>query len=831
MNTRILSLILIGALFSSSALFGLQPPSARNLALKHGYYSFSDDAAGLLYNPAMMGYAPTTLYSVSHSPRFLGTSLESATGLWKFQKNSASVILNLSHHLLPYEAQPDVNLIYQDGFSQSGNEDQNFDFETAVGFSFTPLKNLFIGASYEVNYQQLYQFNHFNTFFRMGAAYQWHLPYLKEEYVRVGYSLGFATVGNSQTEKVEWEEGFNTAFAARYISGIAKTELGMDIVIEPNPFQNFSSDVQNYYYGEDGSYFGIGIEALKYWYFSPKLSLKFPFTQESMGLNVGFSTGIDFNGYYYELAYGLESILNDAVAYENVFHSFTFSIRRSLGQFTSIAQQPFYFYEGLKLFNTLKESFPTKERVPLKRLKNGISMNAKKIDQLSEDRSIANLQKDSQILLDTYFVANPSIQKKDNAEIILQPKVSVSGKILRLEMTALNRSGNIIYQKKFDGDYVKGGKEFEDIDTLHLKMGRNGLVVLPAQTDNSERRNRKNLEEIFAKWEADFFKFITKRYIKKVTIPMNQLDSLLLVNNTPVAYYDGTPIELFLKPGQYTFKARSEGRNDLVISKSVNKNDTIPLFFKEGDFNIDLKLALLGKKQNLSAELDGDKYKFDQFIHLSNIHNSANEISLKGLGKKLKIPLSFSERKIYTINLLNNFSTSFRERDESLWQPAVFSPKFDVNFSRRGLTIKGTSDNNQWRGYGVTSKPILMNEMEIKFDVEKRKRGDFCFVLLGEQNRRTAVLFKGRTLSVESNHRKRRGSVRALVKALRVYRKSLSITMVYKRGILQVYEGSTLIYENEFVPTRSTQIAFLADAEKSGEAIDFVVKNFSYKML
>ncbi|MFC1504249.1 hypothetical protein ACFL6D_02415 [Spirochaetota bacterium] len=404
------------------------------------------------------------------------------------------------------------------------------------------------------------------------------------------------------------------------------------------------------------------------------------------------------------------------------------------------------------------------------------------------------------------------------------------GEILRLRMKGVNKRGKVIYNSTFDGDFHSKTTGVEDVETVHYVVRGGKVKVIPVQEQSYELLNQKSLSEIFKKWEEHFYDFINKNYLKKITININLSDAVLYVDNRPIAYSEKKPIVIFLKPGKYTFTAKLAGRRTVNVTKTLTASEEIPLDFNKEEFHVDIKIAVLGKSKPVIAEIGSMKKKITGAGVMKKVYNSEQSVSVSGLGRKITIPLKIDERKIYSINVMNDFSTTFKDNKENLWQSALASESFEYKFGSGGLALRGSSEGEKWIGNGVITKPFFMDNVEMEFEVEKRKKGEFAFFILNEDNKNVGLIFNGTDVYGVSDYdiTVGGGARVGMTQGKRISGNKIIVNVKIENNKIYINEGGGIVYSSPFKAKQSSQIFFAVDAEVPGAKVEYVVKKFRY---
>ncbi|HBE04410.1 MAG TPA: hypothetical protein DC049_18320 [Spirochaetia bacterium] len=805
--------------------------TARVGALANGFYAFSDDASALYFNPALMYYVPTARFEIAHIPLFLNNTRETMQAVYKKKRLVFGGSLLFCHSFINLTDYNDLNYSVINGIPvDSGLAD--YDINASGGASMMIIKNLCIRLSAEAVFHKLYYHNYFDTILRIGTSYA--LP-VKENLLRAGISAEIPFIGTTRTGSFAFSDGLKMSAGIYYQIKKISSSAGIQFLYDEPQMslgaQASASSVTGIKsdYAERKMVIGAAVEALRDWYLVPRASIGFPTDNfREVHLNWGAGAGILLGSYRYEVHYSIGRVFN-VRRIEGFKHTVSIGVVKPVAREFFVPRHKFFLSESACQFYDLARDFPrSSEKQELIPPQNRLSMTVAAYPSgYAADPVIAACEKSARLLLEEMIDNNVSFEKKDRGfDLSLVPRITIAGEILRFSVNVFSKNNQLVFSTTHDADFHRDPEENMMVKVSRFYAAENTLAPVTVFHDSAVRKNQSEIESVMEKFRTKFFDYLDKNFLCRVSVQVNILNALIYIDNAPVAWSEGKPLVLFLKPGKHTFKAAVAGWEDISLEKNIDKETAVDIKFPLNRFYTDLELSLLGNDTRSTAEIAGRRYDFTGSMIVSNVPNTEKFITVRsGLAVK-KIPLNITERKIYSINLLAEINDNFSGPGD-IWQPVVTSSNFNCDFSARGLSVTGSAEGGRWKGSGIMSKPFFLDSLSLDFSVERKREGDFSFFIIFNNGKKITVLFNNKGIYAVSDFRSRtiESDNPLLVKVRQLLSKKITVKLEIRRNVLEIYENNDLLYSAEIDENRMARLFFAADSEKNNEKIDFILRS------
>ncbi|MBN8217378.1 MAG: hypothetical protein J0L75_12105 [Spirochaetes bacterium] len=793
----------------ASVYIGAQVPfSAQSEGLKYAGHAFVDGALALAFNPAMMSRS-----------RVFDATFSSTPLPFQNHAETAAVLLPLGRWTMAFDLaftfpgnladQP----LYRDGIQQG---QLSFgDFAISGGASLALSRGLSVGfAAVQENHFFLNDYG-FSTWVKGGVRYETRL--FRRLPLRLGADLEKELVGNLSTALAGLEKGFRADVAGALAVPAIRSEFGIDLGMESGLTP-----------GTNGAFFnslGIGVEAFRDFYVTPRLSLRLPVFDKPFGLSAGLSLALPVKALRYELAYALVKDFSEDPVEGEFRHVFTLSLRGNVDLFSKVRRGDLAFPERALRFHEL-----TRPERPSAPLTNG-SLDLRVFVGLATVRA-AGLESDPGDLagflahaVESSLRGQEAVEVREaGAELTVAPSLSVKGEALSLRLDAYDASGTPLFARSYAADFAAPMEREDRVDRVRALAQGGRLELLGFGEPYHRRKNRETLSAFVREWERDFALFLAQEYLKPVTVTANLSRPILHLDEKPVGILGPEGLKLSLKPGLHVFRAVRRGYPDAVARQRIDAPAKVALQFPTQLYSVDVYPVLLAEKSGVELALGGKtrKLRKGQEAVFEEVLSTNRALSVSGFYGLRAIPLAIQSSLDHQVFLMPDFIENFREA--GFWSICGEGAEFRPRFGPVGLELRGVKRAQGPRPLGVQTPPFQARDFQIELAASCEDAGQGYLALIGPQGKKWVLVLQRQKAWVESDYEAETAETRARALVdreapLRVWKhektieaflgdERLSIGPFPEEGPLRIFVGVDAPVEGDSVQFSATELVF-----------------------
>jgi hypothetical protein len=802
-------LVTLGLVFASVYMFAQSPFSAQSEGVKYAGHAFVDGALSLAFNPAMMSRTRVFEASFSTTPLPFQNHAENASVLVPLGRWTMAFDLSFA-----FPGNPANQPLYREGLPQ-GNLSFG-DFAITGGASLALSRGLSLGfALTQENYFFLSEYG-FTTWMKLGARFETRL--FRKLPARLGIDLGKQLVGNLEAAGGGIEKGFRADVAAALAVPALRSEIGLGLGMESGLSPGTNAPFFNS--------LGLGIEALRDFYFTPRLSLRFPVFEQPFALSAGFSLSLPVKALKYELAYALVKDFSADPVVGDFRHVFTVTLRGNVDLFSKVRRGDLAFPERAIRFHELtraeKPSAPltnaqVESRVRIALLPVGATGSVNDGGELGA--YLAHAVESSLRGLETVWF------KEGGGDLAVSPRLAIQGESMALRLEARDAYGDVAFTRSYTGDYAMPLEREDRVDRIRALTQNGKLELLGFGEPYHRRKNRETLSAFVRDWERDFAAFIATEYLKSVTVTANLSRPILMLDGQTLGTLGPDGMRLTLRPGPHEFRARRRGYPDAVVRQRIDAPAKVALEFPTRLFSVDVFPILLGEKSGVELSLAGKSQKLrkGQETVFEEVLSTNRALGLSGFYGLRTVPLQIQSSLDHQIFLMPDFTETFRE--SGFWKVCGEGAEFRPRFTAIGLDVRGVKSASGPRPMGIQTPPFQARDFQIDLSASCEDAGQGYLALIDAQGRKWVLVLQRQKAWVESDHEAPAGELRARA----LVDRDAPIRIVKREKAIEAFLGEARLFSGAFPDEGPLRIFLGVDAAFEGDSVQFSVTELSFK--
>lgn len=805
------------ACFLSGNLFSQVFFNGRSEGLKYVYHAFSDDSLGFAFNPALTAKAEVFDTSFSFTQRPFLNQSETLAGLLPLGRWVLNGGINLLHPNIGDAG--NINAVFEDGrFRYYINYS---DINLAFGLARPIVRGLYAGASLEIIGNFFLNQFYFASVLHAGGL--WEQRITRFVLFRAGLSLEKPLLGSLTGDRI-FQGGFSSQAAISAYLPSLLSEAAVSLNVNWNdPYA--LGDNTNKIKIES---FGIGVEALKNFYLTPRVSIRIPTEDRPFALSMGMTIQIPTRVARFEVTYALNREFGIDSVGSDWRHTVSVGIRGELARFFPVRAEAVPFPDSTIRFGELQaEPAPPKNRKPetidstVKLLLNLPAPSGSGSDESLLEKALGHY-------LSTRLRQTTGLKLDERGgDLSLTPRLEIAGESMRLSLSALDASRNAIFSRDYHGDYLPPLEHQDQVDQLRSVVRGSESRLIPFTEPFHLKKNRETLYDLLSQGQKDFETFVTNDYLKTVRLSANLAGPELFINGTYLGLLSQGGMALTLKPGSYNVLAQRKGYESVNQNLYVNARLSNELRFNTNIYSVNIFPILIMDKPGVSISLgrESKTVRKDGSNFFEDVKSTNRSLAVNGFYQIRQIPLLIQNGFDRRLLLMPDYSTRFQ--NESPWKKIKASERTRIEFTGSGLRVRPRGFRSENSPEGVQLPPFFARDYEINIDAVHEGEGEAFLTLIGEKEKKIILFLKNRKVWVQSDFDDATSTGKLTAQRLKEEETSFAFS---KRGnTLKIFAGERKIYNGPAPEEGFVRVFLGATGGQTAEESVLSVNEFSLK--